>query len=276
MSGDRRSATRTVWSWRTAPGLRHARRLTLAGGFAAAGCVATDALAGFIPRTTLYAVVRACTLAQDTLGHPFPCLRVSPADGPAPRTAVLRAPGSPTHIILVPTARIPGIEDPLLQHAPYGALWPAALAARRFVREGASFPVPPAAVALAVNADATRSQDQLHIHAECLRPALLAAVRGERGALGPAWHALPQPLAGDRFVARLVSASEFASGNLFASLAEAPGLPRDLSGVTAFLLAADARDEGVYIALASATRRRTVERLFDADCRTTRRLASPG
>jgi CDP-diacylglycerol pyrophosphatase len=248
-------------------------RLALAGGLAAMMFAAAGAEAGLLPRTALYAVVRACALAQDSVDRPFPCLSVSAADAPAPRTAVLRAPGHATHVILVPIARIPGIEDPRLRRAPFGQLWSAALAARRYVREGARASVPTAAVALAINADATRSQDQLHIHAECLRPALLAAIRDERATLGLTWRPLPRPVAGDRFVARLTSASELAAGNLFASLAQAPGLRDDLSGVSALVVAADARDDGAFIALATATRRRTVERLFDEDCRATLRLA---
>lgn len=252
---------------------RIGRRLALAGGLLAVGVA--GAQTALDARTALYAVVRACALAQDTVGHPFPCLAVSPASDPGPRTAVLRAPGLDTHVILVPTARIPGIEDPRLQRAPYEALWPAALAARRFVQAGAGAPVPASAVALAVNADATRSQDQLHIHAECLRPALLAAIRSTRASLGPDWRALPQPFAGDHFFARLTSAADLATENLFASLARAPGLGGDLSGVTALVVAADARDDGALIALASATRRHTVEGLFDENCRATRRALPP-
>ncbi len=248
------------------------RRLAFVGILGVVGLAGAGAQAGLMPRTALYAVVLSCALAQDTLGHPFPCLAVAPT-GASPRTAVLRAPGLRTHVILVPTARVPGIEDPRLRHAPWGALWSDALQARRFVTEGAGFPVPAAAVALAVNADVTRSQDQLHIHAECLRPALLAAVRAERRTLGPDWRPLPRPFAGDRFLARLTSAAEIAHANLFTSIAQAPGFGGDLSGVTALVVAADPREEGPLIALASETRRRTVESLFDENCRATHRAA---
>ena len=55
------------------------------------------------------------------------------------------------------------------------------------------------------------------------------------------------------------------AGNLFATLADLPGAPRGLSGVTAAVLSVGRTDEELII-LGSRTRTRTVEGLFQSDC----------
>src|ERR1700680_2993287 len=75
-------------------------------------------------RGGLWAVVHdICVPAYQTIGVGFPCAEVSIADGLERGFAVLRAPSSATHVIVVPTTLISGIESPALlrENAPnYG------------------------------------------------------------------------------------------------------------------------------------------------------------
>jgi CDP-diacylglycerol pyrophosphatase len=57
-------------------------------------------------------VLDICVPAYQSIGVGFPCAEVSIADGLERGFAVLRAPSSATHVIVVPTALISGIESP--------------------------------------------------------------------------------------------------------------------------------------------------------------------
>jgi CDP-diacylglycerol pyrophosphatase len=86
----------------------------------------------------LWAVIHdICVPAYQSIGVGFPCAEVSIADGLERGFAVLRAPSSATHVIVVPTALISGIESPALLRENAPNYWEAAWDARRFVEEGA-------------------------------------------------------------------------------------------------------------------------------------------
>jgi CDP-diacylglycerol pyrophosphatase len=53
--------------------------------------------------------------AYRSIGVAFPCAEVNIANGLARGFAVLQAPSSTAHVIVVPTARISGIESRVLQ-----------------------------------------------------------------------------------------------------------------------------------------------------------------
>lgn len=220
------------------------------------------------PRAALYYVIRACVLMQDTLGTPFPCLSVDPAGAGTPGYAVLRAPGNPTHVITTPIVPISGIESRELLRPEAGEYWRAALMSRRYVEAGAEGPVPPGDVGLAINSRRTRSQDQLHIHAECLSRPVLVAVRSEVFAPGEVWQPLRRPVDDDSFVGRLVERREIEGGNLFAVLASLPGEAGiDIGDVASLVVpvAADGQGDG-FVLIASRARRRSIERLLDESC----------
>jgi CDP-diacylglycerol pyrophosphatase len=179
---------------------------------------------------------------------------------------VLRAPRSSTHILVTPLEKIEGIESPSLLATQAGAYWRAALTARHFVQEAGPRDLPLSAVGLAINSELTRSQDHLHIHAECFKPRILASVRAYASRAGDRWHEFPDSLDRSRFyVRRIKKETLMAGGNLFATLADLPGAPRGLSGVTAAVLSLGRTDEELIV-LGSRTRTRTVEGLFQSDC----------
>jgi CDP-diacylglycerol pyrophosphatase len=94
-------------------------------------------------RGGLWVVVHdICVPAYQSIGVGFPCSEVNIADGLERGFAVLRAPSSATHVIVVPTARISGIESPALLRENAPNYWEAAWDARRFVEEGARRQLP--------------------------------------------------------------------------------------------------------------------------------------
>src|SRR5882757_2067076 len=91
---------------------------------------------------------------------PAPCSFVDLAGG----YAVLKDIRGATQFLLIPTARIAGIESPEILLPGAANYWQAAWAARRFVDEKAGRSLPRQDIGLAINAASRRSQNQLHIH----------------------------------------------------------------------------------------------------------------
>lgn len=227
--------------------------------------------AGDPGRDVLWAALKTCVLAKTLANRTFPCLGVDLGDKTRPGTAILRAPGEPTHIIVLPTDTVAGLEAPALRGARGAAYWRAALAARHFVSDSLKGRVPVEEIGMAVNSARGRSQDQLHIHLDCMKPRVLAALRthghGIRGTFAP----LPVALAGDRYFALRVPAAEAERFNPFAALHRLPGRRPDLRETSFAALATPAGDPepGFYL-LAYRARRASAEDLMDHTCAASR------
>ncbi len=140
----------------------------------------------------LWRVVRGlCMTDMKVSGHPAPCLEVNPAG-----YAVLRDPQAKTEILLVPTTRIVGIESPELQAPGAPNYWQAAWDARRFIDDRAGRATPREDIGLAINSAFGRSQDQLHIHVDCVLPDVKAALEAHADEIGASWAPLSFALAG--------------------------------------------------------------------------------
>ena len=215
-----------------------------------------------LPRDALWLVVRSCIVAQETFGNPFPCLRVDAGQGAGPGYAIVRAPDRSTHIILTPLVHIPGIESPELLRDGGGAYWRAAFEARRYVVESAGGRIRERDVGLALNSMDTRSQDQLHIHAECFRPTVLATLRASAPPPNAGWGRLRATLEGEPYLLRTITRAELEATNLFALLAAMPGAGGDPARSKALLI------EVGDLLLLAATRssRRSIESLLDHGC----------
>ncbi len=175
-------------------------------------------------RDELWVVVHdICVPAYQSIGVAFPCAEVSIADGLERGFAVLRAPSSATHVIVVPTARISGIESPALLRENAPNYWEAAWDARRFVEEGARRQLPRDKIGMAVNSAASRSQDQLHIHVACIAPKVAEFLRRHQAEIHDAWSFLSAALLGHRFAAMKVETDSLAHVDPFKLLAR--GLP---------------------------------------------------
>ena len=175
-------------------------------------------------RSGLWVVVHdICLPAYQGFGTAFPCAEVNIANGLDHGFAVLQKPSSATHVIVVPTTRISGIESPawLRDNAPN--YWEAAWGARRFVEEGARRQLPRDKIGMAINSAASRSQDQLHIHVACIAPAVADFLRRHQAEIHETWSFLRPALHGHRFAAMKVETDSLAHVDPFKLLAR--GLP---------------------------------------------------
>jgi CDP-diacylglycerol pyrophosphatase len=170
-------------------------------------------------RDALWHVVHdLCVTDMQARGGSAPCAEVSLDGG----YAVVKDAGRRTQLLLVPTRRIAGIESPALQARGAPNYWQAAWSARPLFEKGAGRQVPRQDLALAINSAATRTQDQLHIHIDCIRPDVLAALQADASRLGPRWRTLSDPLLSGGFRARWISGQDLRAADPFKLLARDP------------------------------------------------------
>ena len=212
----------------------------------------------------LWKIVGGRCVPHFQAGDPSPCAAVT-ADW-----AVLKDINGATQYLLIPTARTTGIEDPAVLASGAPNYFAAAWQARSYVEARAGHPLPPDAVALAINPPGARSQNQLHIHIDCVQPDVRAAIRG----LSVVAVSLkqPLPLAGQRYAAMRAATLEANPFKLLAS-----GVPGAAQGMSEYTLAVIGADDG-YVLLAGrigADGNGHGEDLQDHSCALARSLPSP-
>ena len=197
--------------------IRRWRRIALAATVAAAGALATATPSPAAHPNALWHVVHdLCVPLRRATGLAAPCLAVDLRGG----TAVVPDPQSATQVLLVPTRRVTGIEDPALLAPDAPNYWRAAWSARRFLERRARRPVPRDAVGMAVNSFYGRSQEQLHIHIDCVRPDVRAQLLAAAPRLSPReWRLLS--VGGSLWRVRELPGEDLAQTDPFALLAAA-------------------------------------------------------
>jgi CDP-diacylglycerol pyrophosphatase len=187
-------------------------------------------------RDLLWGVVKICVANHQLTGGAFPCLEVDTAQGAARGFAVVRAPLKQTHVVVTPTARVTGIEDPALQSADAPNYFADAWSARRYVLDAIERPISERDIGLAVNSRPGRSQDQLHIHVDCLRHRYGQLLRQhDSGLSAEKWTRLPFALRGRYYWAMLINSPDLAQANIFRTAATllrvSPGRMEDVTVV---------------------------------------------
>lgn len=165
-----------------------------------------------------------CVPDQLQKGDPAPCALVDLQDGDARGYAVLKDIVGATQYLLIPTARVPGIESPLLTAPGAPNYFANAWRERTHTEQAAQHALPRDAISLAINSAFGRSQNQLHIHIDCVRPDVKTALQRQLAAIGDSWTLLPEPLVGHRYRAMRVLSDALDGTNPFVLLAdEVPG-----------------------------------------------------
>ena len=141
---------------------------------------------------------------------PKPCEIVDLAGGVAEGVAILKDLVGLTQMLAIPTRRITGIEDPqmLAPDAPdvFGEGWKA----RRLIEGILKREAPRETIALAINSKWSRSQDQLHVHLDCIAIPVAAALASYAPSLDETWRAMTVPLQGQTYFARRIDSADLA------------------------------------------------------------------
>jgi CDP-diacylglycerol pyrophosphatase len=186
---------------------------------AVAACLGPTACAQAPDSGALWRIVHdGCVPDQEQHASPAPCRYVNLAHGDTAGYAVLKDRRGHTQFLLIPTRRSPGIEDPALLAPGAPNYWQAAWAARTYVYDSAGGPLPRNAVGMAINSRWARSQNQLHIHVDCLRPDVVDQLTAHLAAIGDTWSAFPFPLSGHTYTARRVHSVDLTDANPFVLL----------------------------------------------------------
>jgi CDP-diacylglycerol pyrophosphatase len=167
---------------------------------------------------------------------PRPCEQVDLAGG----YAVLKDIAGNTQFLLIPTTRVSGIESPVIRAPDAPNYWQAAWQARKYVEARARHHLPRDAIGLAINSISGRTQNQLHIHIDCMRLDVIAALRQHASAIGPHWARFPVPLASHDYMAMRIDQPELITVNPFVLLADGiPGARADMGRYTLVVVGAD-------------------------------------
>jgi CDP-diacylglycerol pyrophosphatase len=161
------------------------------------------------------------------------CAEVNLTRGLAGSFAVLKDIRGATQFLLIPTKQICGIESRALL-APRAANYFAdAWRARRLVDKVLGHAMPRDALSLAINSELARSQNQLHIHIDRIRPDVREALKDEAAEIGSHWAPLDIWLFGHHYSAMRVAGTTLAGHNPFKLSARGiPGAAADTGHYT--------------------------------------------
>jgi CDP-diacylglycerol pyrophosphatase len=201
----------TSWAQTPHPGAQSAP----AAGAIAASCVVS-------PRpNSLWSLAQCC--AKDLKSDPG-CRYYSKAD----EFIILKdnSPAKPASYMIIPTAKITGIEDKQVFVPPFVDFWAYGW------RQAKTYVERPAAdTALAINSTTGRTQNQLHIHISCVRPDVAQILAANEAKIGPdPATALRLTLGPDNHTYRVIKVSGLsAADSPYNLVAAMPGAQADMA-----------------------------------------------
>ncbi|MFG1932856.1 CDP-diacylglycerol diphosphatase [Mycobacterium sp. NPDC048908] len=184
----------------------------------AAGVLASPANAD--PNALWTIVHDQCVPDREASGNPAPCSRVNLDAGQQRGYAVLKDLVGATQFLLIPTERISGVDSPELLDPDAPNYFAAAWEATTFVDQRAGVDIPRDWLSLTVNSAVARTQDQLHIHIDCVRADVRETLSRRLADVGPVWAPFPEPLMGHQYQALAVAGETLEATNPVQSLAK--------------------------------------------------------
>jgi CDP-diacylglycerol pyrophosphatase len=163
-------------------------------------------------RNILWKIVHdRCEAGYQRTGAYAPCALVDENAG----TVLYKTDFDPYQYLLMPLARVTGIEDPALQEPMSPNYLQDAWAARTLLTSGLNNRLREPDIVLAINSQNSRTQDQLHIHISCASPATAEALKTVDAGEYSDWKPLSTQLKGQTYQALAVTADTLKSKNLF-------------------------------------------------------------
>jgi CDP-diacylglycerol pyrophosphatase len=234
----------------------------------AAALLAGDARRVRIDAMALWKIVHTqCVPNYANTGRPDPCEAVWP-DG-----AVLKDLVGVAQFLLIATTRLDGIESPSLLAPQAPNYWAAAWEARKFVAQRLHTTLPRDAIGLAINSAAARTQNQFHIHIDCVREDVIAALHEHQAEIGTSWASFTIP-PGRAYLIRRLEQETLAHRDPFGLVAaQGPDARNNMAMQTIAVIGAAFENgkPGFYVlshrADVAACDPGAAEELLDHDCR---------
>lgn len=197
---------------------------------------------------------------------PKPCLEANLQEG----DVVIKDIRGVSQLLDIPTARVTGIEAPALLNADTPNYFADAWRAR--VEMTPLLKAAPARerISLAINSRDHRTQNQLHLHINCLKPEVAQTLAAEAPMLDRKWRRMNVKLAGRAYWAMRVDSADLEDVFPFRLLAdEMPVAPADMGRWTLAAAAVEANGKPGFVLLADeedAFGGGHAEDLQDIDC----------
>lgn len=195
-------------------------------------------------RDVLWKIIDAgCVPGAASGVMPPPCTRVEMPAGREYGWAVMKDRRGVLQYLLLPTARISGVESPELLKADTPNFFAQAWQARDLLDRLNGHPLPRDAVSLTLNPVRRRSQDQFHIHISCVRPELRARLQAAEADIASDWSPLPGGWLNHTWLVRRVDGEELGGVNPIADIAaHVPGAVDDMGSVGVGVVAMSFKD----------------------------------
>jgi CDP-diacylglycerol pyrophosphatase len=212
-----------------------------------------------------------CVPNEEAHGSPAPCAEVVLPHGAEGGFAVLKDLVGQTQYLLIATARTSGIESPALLQPGAPNYFADAWQAQSFVDAKLDRTLPREDISLAINSVDGRTQNQLHIHVDCIRADVRDALEKQQSAIGTAWSPYPQALAGHYYLAMRVP-GEALTLNPFQLVADGiPGARESMGKHTIFVTGANFAGKPGFVLLEDSVDlakgdRGSAEELQDHQC----------
>ena len=145
--------------------------------------------------------------AQAGKNPPLPCIKVDLDN----RYVIFKDKNGPLQYLYMPTDHATGLEDPRLANAPRTPYFAQAWHNRYYMDRLLGRPVPLPDYSLTVNSKTGRSQNHLHIHISCIRPALRDRLTAQPANFNSTWQPVPGGIGGHDYQVRTVSLEDLTS-----------------------------------------------------------------
>ena len=169
---------------------------------------------------------------------PAPCAAVVSAPRPGSDYVLLKDRVGVAQMLIMPTERITGIEDPRLLSPGATNYFAAAWLSRAWLQSHLPAPLPREAISISVNSPYGRTQDLLHLHLDCLSPTVLDALRTQAADVGPRWSRRPLTLNGHPYFARWIDGDDLAVDPFRLLADQMPGARRNMAAWSLVLVGA--------------------------------------
>ncbi|HEY8879810.1 MAG TPA: CDP-diacylglycerol diphosphatase [Roseateles sp.] len=195
-------------------------------------------------RDVLWKIVDGgCVPAAASGAMPPPCTRVEMPAGREFGWAVMKDKRGVLQYLLLPTARISGVESPELLQPGAPNFFAQAWHARDLLDQLNGRPLPREAVSLTLNPVRRRSQDQFHIHISCIRPDLQARLQAAEAELKQDWSPLAGGWHNHAWLVRRVDGDRLDAVNPITDIAaHVPGAVADMGAIGIGVVAMNFKD----------------------------------
>jgi CDP-diacylglycerol pyrophosphatase len=247
--------------------LRARLRLAAAGAAVAAVLAILPAALRAADPTALWRIVHDQCVPDALKGDPprDPCLFVDLKAGEG-GDAVIKDMHGVAQLLDIPVTPMTGIEDARLLADGVPHYFADAWRARGLMARYLGKEPPREALSIAVNAKNRRSQDQLHLHLDCLRKDVVDALKAYAPQISSEWKPMAVALAGRVYWARRVDSEDLADVDPFRLLADGVPGARDTMGAWTLAAAPIVFDDSPGFVLLADSVGGHAEDLQDPDC----------